>query len=76
MKIQPVEEEYVYIYIYVYEISMHPAVKGRIAPQVILYHALPFYVYTLAWIWHGISNEDLLILGSHACRTQPLGFRV
>ena len=33
------------------------------ASEVVLYLALPFDVYTLAWIWHGISNEDMLSLG-------------
>eukprot|EP00439_Symbiodinium_sp_Y106_P039235 s1592_g4.t2 len=36
------------------------AVERAHLHDVVLYHALPFDVYTLAWIWHGISNEDML----------------
>ncbi|CAE6965023.1 CHR12 [Symbiodinium sp. CCMP2592] len=36
------------------------AVEHAHLHDVVLYHALPFDVYTLAWIWHGISNEDML----------------
>ncbi|CAE7856107.1 CHR12, partial [Symbiodinium necroappetens] len=36
------------------------AVERAHLHDVVLYLALPFDVYTLAWIWHGISNEDML----------------
>lgn len=58
------------------------AVEKQHMEQVVLYHALPFYLYILMWIWNGVVDEKALKWQTEDLKTpypvakSPLSMRV